>query len=164
MEARTSKQQEQATGKNQGSGDMRHPQIVIYEPDGWLAAQVAELARSNAWLVRESRQPDACLQLLREVRLSILLLKWDLQMSAEWALLAQVQQQVPLCPVVVVSDGKHESQEQKLTLAGLAYDLGATYVLFPPLTRTVIEDLASGLLEAALQRLRGEDICANSPS
>ena len=35
---------------------MRLPQIVVYETDGWLAAQVSDLARENGWLVRESRQ------------------------------------------------------------------------------------------------------------
>ena len=51
---------------------MRYPQIVVYETAGWLAAQVSELAVANSWLVRESRQPEAALHLLREVRPAVL--------------------------------------------------------------------------------------------
>ncbi len=142
---------------------MRYPQIVIYETDGWIAAQVANLAKERKWLVRECRQIDACLQLLREGRLSILLLKLERQLAEELTLVRQVHELVPQCPTVVVSSVKMESAEQRLNLCRVGLRSGATYVLFPPLTGPVFEDLVSGLLGRHVDSLDGEQVCENSP-
>jgi len=130
---------------------MRYPQVVIYDSDDWLATQVAEVARENGWLVRESRQADACLQLLREARPSVVLLKLGPKALEEMTLLSRLTRHVPDCPVVLVSDAKLDVAGRH-DLVGLAYDLGARYVLMPPLTRSVIEDVVVGLLEATIQR------------
>src|SRR5271166_6629973 len=131
---------------------MRNPQIIIYETDGWLAAQVGEMAREHGWLVRESRNVDACLNLLRDVRPAILMLKLERKLIDELSLLARVHEKVPECPVFVFSDVKLEGAAQRTILAGLAYDLGARCVMFPPLTRTVIEDVVAGSMEAVIKR------------
>lgn len=131
---------------------MQHPQVVVYEADGWLAAQVAELAREHRWLVRESRRPDACLAFLREARPAILLLKLERKLIDELTLLARLQERVPDCPVLVFSDVKFDSVEQRTNLAALAYDLGARHVMFPPLERTIIEDLVAGTMAATIGR------------
>ena len=36
-----------------------------------------------------------------------------------------------------------------------AFDLGARFVLFPPLTRPVLEELAGGLMSAVIRRAGG---------
>ena len=131
---------------------MRHPRIVVYETDGWLAAQVGGLAHQHGWLVRESRQADECAQLLRESGPAVLLLKLERKLIDELSLLARLNEIVPECPVVVFSDGKLEGAAQRTNLAGLAYDLGARAVMFPPLTRTAVEDLVAGLMEATIAR------------
>ena len=134
---------------------MKHPQVVVYESDGWLAGQVRRLAAENAWLVRESRQPDACLQLLAEVRPSVLLLKIERELLDGLTLLGRVAERAPECPVVLVSDVKMEGAEQRAHLSALAMDLGARFVLFPPLQVPVIEDLVAGLMAAAVKRVVG---------
>jgi DNA-binding response OmpR family regulator len=131
---------------------MHHPQIVVYETDGWLASQVSELARENRWLVRESRRPDACLGLLRSGGPALLMLKLERKLIDELALLCRINECAPECPVIVFSDVKLEGSEQRTNLAGLAYDLGARHVLFPPLTRPIIEDLVIGLMTATIRR------------
>lgn len=131
---------------------MQHPQIVIYEADGWLAAQVVELARENSWLIRESRQPEACLALLRDNRPAVLLVKLERKMIDEFKLIALIRERVPDCPIAVFSDVKFEGAAQRASLAGLAYDLGVRYVMFPPLTKTLVEDVAAGLMQATIQR------------
>jgi chemotaxis response regulator CheB len=135
--------------------NMRHPQVVVYESDGSLAGQVRRLAGENAWLVRESRQPDACLQLLAEVRPSVLLLKLERELLDGLTLLGRVAERAPDCPVVLVSDVKMEGAEQRAHLSALAMDLGARYVLFPPLQTPVIEDLVAGLMAATVKRVVG---------
>jgi len=131
---------------------MRLPQIVIYESDGWLAAQTVDVARDNGWLVRESRHADACLTFLREARPSILLLRLESKPVDDLTLLTTLHAKTPDCPVAVFSNAKLDGASQRAHLAGLAYDLGARFVMFPPLTRTVIEDVVSGLMAAAIKR------------
>ena len=133
---------------------MRHPQVVVYESDGWLAGQLEELAGENAWLLRQSRDPGACVNLLAQGGPSLLMLKLERNLVGELTLLADLRERAPDCPAVVVSDVKLDA-EQRLTLAGLAYDLGARCVLFPPLTQTLLEDVVSGLMEATIRRVVG---------
>ena len=132
---------------------MNHPQLVVFESDGWLAEQVRGLAQENRWLLREPRQTEACLDLVRETRASLLLLKLQRGLINEFRLLALLRERVPDCPVVVCSDLKLESVAQRTTLAALAYDLGARYVMFPPLTQNLLEDVVSGLMAATIARL-----------
>ena len=134
---------------------MKLPQVVVYESDGWLADQVRRLAGENAWLVRESRRPEACLALLADSRPAVLLLRLERELHDGLALLGQVAEQAPDCPVILVSDVKMEGAEQRAQLSALAFDLGARYVLFPPLQQSVIEDLTAGLLSAAIRRVVG---------
>ena len=134
---------------------MKHPHVVVYESDGWLADQVRRLAGEHAWLVRESRHADACLALLADGRPAVLLLRLERELHDGLTLLSQVAERAPDCPVVLVSDVKMEGAEQRAQLAALAFDLGARYVLFPPLQQPVIEDLVAGLLGAAIRRLVG---------
>ena len=133
---------------------MRHPQLVVYESDGYLAAQVGDVARENGWIVRESRRPETCAAFLSEARPALLLLKLERKLIDELTLLAHLNATVPDCPVVVFSDLKLENAAQRANLAGLAYDLGARYIMFPPLTRHVIEDIVTGLMEATIHRLQ----------
>ena len=134
---------------------MKLPQVVVFETDGWLADQVRRLAGENKWLVRESRQPDACLALLADARPAVLLLRLERELVDGLSLLGKVAERVPDCPVILVSDVKMEGAEQRVQLSTLAFDLGARYVLFPPLQQPVIEDLVAGLLAAAIHRVVG---------
>jgi DNA-binding NtrC family response regulator len=133
---------------------MRHAQVVVYESDGALAEQISDLARENGWLVRESRQPDACVNYLCEARPAALLLKLERKMIDELTLLFTINEKVPDCPVVVISDVKLDGARERSNLSALAYDLGARFVMFPPLTKTVVEDLVSGLMAATIRRLQ----------
>ena len=106
---------------------MKHPQVVVYESDGWLADQVRRLAADHAWLVRESRHPDACLNLLADSRPAVLLLRLERELLDGLTLLGQVSERAPDCPVVLVSDVKMEGAEQRAHLSALAMDLGARF-------------------------------------
>ena len=134
---------------------MKHPQVVVFESDGWLADQVRRLAADHAWLVRESRHPDACLNLLADSRPAVLLLRLERELLDGLTLLGQVTERAPDCPVILVSDVKMEGAEQRAQLSALAFDLGARYVLFPPLQQPVIEDLVAGLMGATVRRVVG---------
>jgi DNA-binding response OmpR family regulator len=131
---------------------MRHPQIVVYEDTGELAALLEPLAKENGWLLRESRQPAACLNLLKQVRPSVLVLKLR-DLLAEFDLISRLNEQAPEVGIILVSDVKLESSDQRLNLSGLAYDLGASYVMFPPMEGPILEDLVAGLMIIARTRM-----------
>lgn len=137
---------------------MKYPQVIVYESDGALARQVRRLADENSWLVREPRRPESCLELLTDLRPSVLLLKLEDDPHEGLNLLAEVSRHVPKCSVIVVSDAKMEGAEQRAQLSALAFDLGARYILFPPLQAPVIEDLVAGLLTATIRRTLGSTI------
>jgi FixJ family two-component response regulator len=134
---------------------MKLPQVVVYESDGWLAGQVRRLAAEHKWLLRESRHADACLAHLTASRPSVLLLKLERELLDGLSLLAKLSEAAPDCPVVLVSDVKMDGADQRAQLSALAFDLGARYVLFPPLQQPVIEDLVSGLMTATVRRTVG---------
>ena len=56
-----------------------------------------------------------------------------------------------------MSDVKLPDAERTAWTAALL-DLGARYVLFPPLTRPVLEDVVSGLMTATIGRIVGESV------
>jgi len=132
---------------------MRHPQVVVFAFDEWLGKQLRELAAEARWLVREARQAAACRALLRDPRPTVLLLQADPDddRAAALALLADVHRAAPDVAAVVVSDVKL-SEEDRTAWTAAALDLGARYVLFPPLSRPVIEDVVSGLMAASVRR------------
>ncbi len=134
---------------------MKHPQVAIYESDGFLASQVRRLASENGWLVRESRHTEACLALLNDGRPSVLLLKLEKDLVDGLSLLTQVTEQAPDCPVLLVSDVKMDGAAQRVQLSTLAFDLGARYILYPPLQQSVIEDLVAGFMAATVKRVVG---------
>jgi hypothetical protein len=90
--------------------------------------------------------------LLRDNRPAVLLVKLERKMIDEFKLIALIRERVPDCPIAVFSDMKFEGAAQRASLAGLAYDLGVRYVMFPPLTKTLVEDVAAGLMQATIQR------------
>jgi DNA-binding NarL/FixJ family response regulator len=122
---------------------MRFPQVLVYESDGLLAARLREAGPGPAWSLREPRRPESCLRLLRRGGPAVLVLKVGRDLVRELALLQQVTWLFPDTATVVVTD----SDEAALT--GLAWDLGASYVVSPPLSRQLLPDLVAGLLRPA---------------
>jgi hypothetical protein len=121
---------------------MRHPQLLIYETDGRLAEVLRELARECRWALREARQPEACLRLLRLGGPAVVVIKVGRDLVRELSLLERVEAHFPDTGLVVVGDVEDPA------LAGLAWDLGASFVLFPPERRPLLPDVVAGLMEA----------------
>src|SRR5437879_1779508 len=119
---------------------MRHPVIVIYEQEGSLARTLRPSAEKNRWSLREARQTDACLRLIRQNSAAVLVI--DASHDTESAPRHPAEAAAPdnpeleriftlvgrvhwLCPgarVVVVC------KRADVPLAGLAWDLGASFV------------------------------------
>jgi len=124
---------------------MRHPQIVVFETDGTLAGYLEPLAQECRWLLRESRQAPACLQLLSGGP-AVLVLKIGRHLVRELTFLDEAHAAAPDVPIVAVGD------TEDATLFSLAMELGASYVLFPPQPRQQLSDVVQSLMTVALRR------------
>jgi hypothetical protein len=135
---------------------MRSPQIVIFEADGWLAKQLRELAGENRWLVQSVRSTDTALSLARR-QPAVLLVQFEPAEDSPvpLQLIADIHRLAPDTPVVAVADVKLPDGERAAWTAAL-FDLGARFVLLPPLTKPVLEDVISGLMTATIRRVIGE--------
>ncbi len=122
---------------------MRQPQVLIYESDGRLAEYLRRSDKSRAWSLREPRSLESCLRLLRRGGPSVLVLKVGQDLVPELTLLDRVSWLFPDTATVVVGDADNAE------LAGLAWELGAHFVLFPPLPRQELPALVSQFLERA---------------
>ncbi len=145
---------------------MRHPQLIVLAFDDWLGKQLAEFARDHRWVLKEVRQTGACLALLREPRPTVLLAQLDphaADVAAPLAFLADVHLGFPHVLTAVVSDVKL-NEDERVGWTATAFDLGARFVLFPPLSRPILEDLVGGLMASLIQRIAGEgDIAPPKP-
>jgi hypothetical protein len=140
---------------------MRYPHVIILESDGWIARHLRQLAGESRWLVREPRTTDNALSLVREGRPGVLLVQVELtgEKPAPFALIADAHLHCPDVAVVAVSDVK-VSDADRVAWTAVLMDLGARYVLFPPLTRPVLEDVVSGLMAASVKRVIGSGVPA----
>jgi len=132
---------------------MRSPQIVIREADGWVARQLHEAATEHRWLIREPKSTTEALSLAREARPTLLVVQVEPagEEPAAFALIAEVARCNPAVPTIAVSDTKLPDAERIAWTAAI-FDLGAAFALFPPLSKSILEDAATGLLLAAIRR------------
>lgn len=135
---------------------MKYPQVVILESDGWLAKHLRPLADEHRWLIREPRTAENALGFALDGRPGALLVQLDLgaETVGAFALIADAHRMCPEVPVVAVSEVKLNDADRIAWTAAIM-DLGARYVLFPPLTRPVVEDVVSGLMAASIRRMTG---------
>jgi hypothetical protein len=123
---------------------MQHPQLLISESDGRLAALLRPVAEGHkpAWSLREPRQVGPCLRLLARARRGVLVLKVGRHLERELALLERVAWLSPDVGRVVVADS------ESAHLAGLLWDLGANYVLLLPQQRDRLVEIVTAWMEA----------------
>ena len=142
---------------------MRFPQLVVCAFDDWTANQFRDLAAEHRWVLRDARRPDAALGLLAEPRPTVLVVQADPAADKfdPLALVADAHHRHPDAAVVVLSDAKL-SEDARAAWTAAVLDLGARYVLFPPLTKPVLEDLVSGLMATAVRRA-GRDAAPPAP-
>lgn len=123
---------------------MRHPQVVVYETDGRLGQLLRERVRSLRWALREPRQRETCLAHLRDGHPTVFVLKVGSRLEAELSLLERVLALLPDARSIVVGDLHNP------TLADLAWDMGASFVLFPPMPHDWLPEIVVRLMEAVI--------------
>jgi DNA-binding NarL/FixJ family response regulator len=114
---------------------MQQPQILAYGAEGNLAAMLQELAQLQRLWLRSVAHLRTCRNLLRSARPGALLLRLGRDVERELALLAQVHDDFPETASIVLGDADNPA------LAGLAWDLGAHHVHFPPAPLPLLRDV-----------------------
>jgi hypothetical protein len=137
---------------------MLYPHLIILDPGGELARLLADLASEHRWLVRTPRACDTALSLAREGRPGVLFVRVEPgdETPEPFALVADAHRLCPDVPVVAVSGSKLPDAD-RVAWSAVLTDLGARYVLFPPVSRPVLEDVASGLMASSVRRVVGGD-------
>jgi hypothetical protein len=130
------------------------PQLVIHDPDDWLHRQLADLAAESRWVVRQPKSAKATLAFLPANRPTVLFTRVDPHEESgdSFKLVAEANRINPDAAVVAVSDVKLPDAD-RIAWTGVLFDLGCRYVLFPPLTKPILEDVASGLMASCAQRI-----------
>ncbi|MBX7103926.1 MAG: hypothetical protein K1X57_07585 [Gemmataceae bacterium] len=118
---------------------MRRPQVVVFERDGRLARQLDELAAGRKWVLRESRQVDSCERLLIAGGPSVLVVRLGVDTELELSLIARAAGFPAELRTVAVTDGPP-------ALFGLAWDLGAAYVVTAGATPELLPGVVAGLM------------------
>jgi hypothetical protein len=136
---------------------MKLPQIIVLELDGWLTKQLRELADESRWLIQQTRSIDTAMSLVRERRPAVLIVQIEPgeDKPEPLRMIAETYRTTHDVPVVAISDVKLPDAERAACTAALL-DLGARFVLFPPLMKPVLEDIISGLMNASIHAIFGD--------
>lgn len=134
---------------------MKAPQLVVLAPDDWLGNQLRELVNDHRWLLREVRQLGAFAGQFEDRRPSLAIVQFDYRdVRTELAeMIVLLAQEHPEVAIIAVGDTKITEDHAPDWTAALL-DLGCRWVLYPPLTRAVLEDALSGWMIALTDRMR----------
>ena len=119
---------------------MRQAQIVTYGIDGVVADRLRELAEVRRIWLRETNHVPACRSLVQSAAPPVLVLVLGRDIERELALLEEIHATMPATAIIAIGEADNPA------LAGLAWDLGATFVLFPPMPVEVIGELLGRFL------------------
>lgn len=126
---------------------MLHPQVIVYEHDSRIAALLKDLVTAERWALRQPRQRDVLWQLLRQHCPTVLIIAIEKEADAELKMLQEVAWRCPTVAIVAV--GSVDDAEK---LAGLCWDLGADFALFPPLSRDLLPEVVRGLMQRCIKK------------
>jgi hypothetical protein len=119
---------------------MHHAQVIVWGLEGAALESLRELAQGRAVWLREVSKRSACLKLMRQGGPGILVLRLGRDLEEELSLLDEVSRLFPEQATIVVSDAVHAA------LSGLAWDLGARYVLSPAQAPHLLREVVEGYL------------------
>jgi DNA-binding NarL/FixJ family response regulator len=119
---------------------MRRAQVIIYETDDRITQLLRAHGAKCGWWLRPVRNPNRIVSLLRPGEASVVILKTGRDLEREFAVLERISRAFPDAATIVVGDADQPA------LAGLAWDLGARFVLFPPQPREQLPEIVKSLM------------------
>ena len=121
---------------------MKRPRIIVVEDDGRLASQLAGLAADRRWSLRECRRAERCLSHLARDGAAVVVVRLAEVPASEIVLLSRIAGQLPGVRTVAV--GGRTNVE---VVAGVVWDLGVDFALFPPTPIDLLPEIVAGLME-----------------
>lgn len=121
---------------------MKHPQLLVFRGDARLSALLEPAAEAARWWFRKPQSLAECLEVLPRGGPSVLVVRLGRDLEDELTALEHIRRSFPDVAAVVVGEA------EQAALAGVAWDLGARYVLFPPLPRELLPGVVTGLMTA----------------
>lgn len=82
--------------------DAQAPDILVVDDDPWIVELVIMAAEERTWSVVSAADRSAALRLVMQERPRLVLLDVRLQHHSGWELLAELEQQYPLHPPVIM--------------------------------------------------------------
>jgi hypothetical protein len=127
---------------------MKYPRVVVWAFDGWLETQLGESVAERKWLLQSVHTHAEWVKATGTGGPCVAVVQADPTGESEKPLAAvgELHRHDPAVDVVVVCDVKLNDEDRPPWTAA-ALDLGARLVLYPPLTKTVLEDAVVGLME-----------------
>jgi DNA-binding response OmpR family regulator len=126
---------------------MRFPQVVIFERDGRLAHILKAITSDNRWVMRESRQIKSCLKTLCAASPTVFVLRLPKECSQELNILDLISRKcLNVRTIVVVDERASETQ------IGMAWDLGADFVLAPPMSLVMLPEVVARLMPPSTEK------------
>jgi len=152
---------------------MRHPQLLVFERDGRIAWLLKEACAQQRWVLREPRQTEACLRLLRAGGPALLVVRTAAKVGNElvaedaeqerrtiersFALIDRVHWLHPDAAIIAVAERPDPA------LTALAWNLGATYVLAPPHPLSALPKLVGPMMASMAGAVPQEAPPAETP-
>jgi DNA-binding NtrC family response regulator len=119
---------------------MHRAQVIVYETDGRITQMLRAHGGAQGWWLRAVRNPERIVSLLHPGDTSVVILKTGRDLEREFAVLERISRAFPETATIVVGDAEQP------TVAGLAWDLGARFVLFPPMPREQLPEIVTKLM------------------
>jgi hypothetical protein len=135
---------------------MTHPHLIGLDLDAETTAAAAELAARSRWVFTPFKRPDAARDLVVRLRTAVLLAAADPTADdpAPLRLTAELTCTRPDVAVVLLADRKL-TDDDRPGWAAAALDLGAAMVLYPPVERSVLDDLLTALMTSVVRKAVG---------
>ncbi len=119
---------------------MRQRQVLVCESDGRLAEVLREVVQSQGWRLSEVRHLRVCRGLLPQGGDSVFVLRMGRDLLREMTAVQEITSLFPETATIVVCDADNQA------VVGLAWDLGAAFVLHPPQVRELLPEVVAGFL------------------
>jgi DNA-binding NarL/FixJ family response regulator len=119
---------------------MRHPQLLILRGDSRLTSLLEESAEVARWSIRKPHGLADCLELLPRADPNVLVLRVGRDLEDELSTVATIHRQFPSTAIIVVGDAEQSA------ITGIAWDLGARFVLMPPQSRDLLPAVVAGFM------------------
>jgi len=119
---------------------MQQTQVLTYGVPDALGERLREFAEGRRVWLRETKQLAACRNLLQASPPSVFVMVLGGDLEKELTLLELVHASLPGTASIVIGEADNPA------LAGLAWELGATYALFPPTPVEMLTEILTRFL------------------